>query len=100
MKLPVLEPKFVSTTDAATHEVFHSFSRGICPTCRGLVDGVRLIRGGKVFSGPVALLLRLTNLIPLAAISFLFGALISRLGWALAGSISGCDPEAVLASQR
>jgi len=59
-----------------------------------------LIRGGEVFSGPVALLLRLTNLIPLAAISFLFGALISRLGWALAGSISGCDPEAVLASQR
>src|SRR5438067_597256 len=59
-----------------------------------------LIRGSEVFSGPVALLLRLTNLIPLAAISFLFGALISRLGWALVGSISGCDPEAVLTSQR
>ena len=49
MKLPVLEPKFVSTSDAATHEVFHSFSRGICPTCRGLVDGVRIIRNGKVY---------------------------------------------------
>jgi uncharacterized radical SAM superfamily Fe-S cluster-containing enzyme len=49
MKLPILEPKFVKSTDADTREVFHSFSKGICPACRGLVDGVRIIRGGKVY---------------------------------------------------
>lgn len=49
MKLPVLDPKFVRSSDAGAREVFHSFSKGICPTCRGLVDGVRMIRGGKVY---------------------------------------------------
>ncbi|HUR82497.1 MAG TPA: radical SAM protein, partial [Thermoanaerobaculia bacterium] len=49
MKLPVIDPKFVRSSDADTREVFHSFSKGICPTCRGLVDGVRMIRGGKVY---------------------------------------------------
>ena len=49
MKLPVLDPKFVRSSDADVREVFHSFSKGICPTCRGLVDGVRMIRGGKVY---------------------------------------------------
>ena len=49
MKLPVVDPKFVRSSDADTREVFHSFSKGICPTCRGLVDGVRMIRGGKVY---------------------------------------------------
>jgi len=42
-------PRFTATADAATGEVFHSFSRGICPQCRELVDGARLIRGGKVY---------------------------------------------------
>lgn len=59
-----------------------------------------LIRGGELFSGPLALLLRLTNLVPLAAISFLIGALISRFGWVSAGKVSARDPEAVFASQR
>ena len=59
-----------------------------------------LIRGGEIFTGPLALILRVTNLIPLAAISFLLGALVSRFGWADAGRVSGCDPEAVFASQR
>ncbi len=58
-----------------------------------------LIRGGKFFSGPLPIILRLTNLVPLAAISFLLGALISRFGWIAAGRISGRDPEAVFASQ-
>ena len=49
MKLPVLDPKFVRSSDADAREVFHSFSKGICPKCRGLVDGVRMIRGGKVY---------------------------------------------------
>jgi len=59
-----------------------------------------LIRGGEFLSGPLALILRQTNLVPLAAISFLFGALISRFGWIEAGRVSGRDPEAVFASQR
>jgi hypothetical protein len=59
-----------------------------------------LIRGGEFFSGPLALLLRLLNFAPLAAISFLVGALISRFGWMAAGKLSGSDPEAVFASQR
>ena len=59
-----------------------------------------LIRGGEFLSGPLALILRLANLVPLAAISFFFGALISRFGWIEAGKVSGRDPEAVFASQR
>jgi uncharacterized radical SAM superfamily Fe-S cluster-containing enzyme len=49
MQLPLTDPKFTSTTDAATREVYHSYSKGICPKCRELVDGVRIIRGGKVY---------------------------------------------------
>ncbi len=69
---------------------------------RGLHHGGAgwLIRGGEIFSGPLALLFRLTSLIPLAAISFLLGALLSRFGWIAAGRVSGKDPEAVFASQR
>ncbi|HEY2615393.1 MAG TPA: NrfD/PsrC family molybdoenzyme membrane anchor subunit [Chthoniobacterales bacterium] len=59
-----------------------------------------LIRGGEILSGPLALLLRGCALVPLAAISFLLGALISRFGWIEAGRVSGNDPEAVFASQR
>jgi hypothetical protein len=59
-----------------------------------------LIRGAEVFSGPLSLILRLTNLVPLSAISFLLGALISRFGWLAAGKVSACDPEAVFTSQR
>ena len=33
----------------AAREVFHSFSKGMCPTCRELVDGARIIRDGKVY---------------------------------------------------
>jgi len=49
MQLPIVDPKFIETSDAKTRGVFHSFSKGICPTCRILVDGVRLIRDGKVY---------------------------------------------------
>jgi hypothetical protein len=58
-----------------------------------------LIRGGEFFCGPIALILRLTNLVPLAAISFLLGALISRFGWITAGKVWACDPRAVFPSQ-
>ena len=58
-----------------------------------------LIRFGEFFSGPLPILFRLTSLIPLAALSFLLGALLSRFGWIAAGRVSGRDPEAVFASQ-
>jgi hypothetical protein len=58
-----------------------------------------LIRSGEILSGPLALILRLVNLVPLAAISFLVGALISRFGWIWAGKVCARDPEAVFAAQ-
>jgi hypothetical protein len=59
-----------------------------------------LIRSGEILSGPLALLLRAFGLTPLAGISFLLGALLSRFGWVSAGQVCACDPEAVLAAQR
>ena len=59
-----------------------------------------LIRIGEILNGPLALVLRLFGIIPLAAISFLLGALVSRIGWIAVGRVSGRDPEAVFASQR
>lgn len=58
-----------------------------------------LIRIAELFSGPFAFILRLAGLIPLAAVSFMLGALLSRFGWISAGKVSGADPEAVFASQ-
>jgi len=60
----------------------------------------RLIRVAEVLTGPIPLVLRFFGAIPLAAISFLVGALVSRFGWIAVGKISGCDPESVFASQR
>jgi len=59
-----------------------------------------LIRIGEVLNGPLALVLRFFGFIPWAAISFLAGALVSRIGWIAVGKVSGADPEAVFASQR
>jgi Polysulphide reductase, NrfD len=59
-----------------------------------------LIRIGESFTGPIPLVLRSFGAIPLAAISFLFGALVSRFGWIAVGKTSGRDPESVFASQR
>ena len=59
-----------------------------------------LIRIGEVLNGPLALVLRLCGMVPLAAVSFLLGALVSRFGWIAVGRVSGCDPEAVFASQQ
>lgn len=57
------------------------------------------IRAGQLLTGPVALILRSLGGLPLAALSFLVGALISRFGWLAAGRVSGRDPEAVFAAQ-
>lgn len=59
-----------------------------------------LIRIGEVLTGPLPLVLRFFGIIPLAAISFLLGALVSRFGWLGVGKTSGRDPEAVFASQK
>ncbi|AUX43367.1 uncharacterized protein SOCE26_048150 [Sorangium cellulosum] len=51
-KLPLIsliDRKFTFTPDAHGREVFHSFSRGLCPQCKRAVDGVRILRGGKVY---------------------------------------------------
>ena len=59
-----------------------------------------LIRAGEVLTGPLPLLLRFFGFIPGAAISFLAGALISRIGWIAVGKVSGSDPESVFAAER
>ncbi len=48
-RLPLIDRKITFTPDAASREVFHSFSRGLCPQCKKAVDGVRVIRNGKVY---------------------------------------------------
>src|SRR5207244_10168331 len=59
-----------------------------------------LIRIGEILNGPLALVLRLFGLVPFAAISFLTGWLMSRVGWIAVGKVSGSDPDGALASQR
>jgi hypothetical protein len=59
-----------------------------------------LIRIGEILNGPLALILRFFGLVPLAAISFLIGALVSRVGWIVVGKVSGSDPESVFAAER
>jgi hypothetical protein len=59
-----------------------------------------LIRIGEILTGPLAIVFRVFGLVPFAAISFLLGALISRVGWIAVGKVSGADPESVFASQR
>jgi hypothetical protein len=59
-----------------------------------------LIRIGEILSGPLALVPRFFGLIPLAAISFLTGALVTRFGWLAVGKYSGSDPESVFAVER
>ncbi|WP_437683387.1 radical SAM protein [Sorangium sp. So ce131] len=48
-KLPLVDRRFTFTPGAQDREVFHSFSRGLCPQCKRAVDGVRILRGGKVY---------------------------------------------------
>jgi hypothetical protein len=59
-----------------------------------------LIRIGEILTGPLALALRFFSFVPLAALSFLIGALVSRVGWIAVGKVSGSDPEAVFAAER
>jgi hypothetical protein len=59
-----------------------------------------LIRIGEILNGPLAIVLRLFGLVPFAAISFLTGSLVSRIGWIAVGKVSGSDPESVFAAER
>jgi hypothetical protein len=59
-----------------------------------------LIRIGEVLTGPLALGLRFFGMVPFAAVSFLTGALVSRIGWIAVGKVSGSDPESVFAAER
>ena len=59
-----------------------------------------LLHVAELLTGPFPLVLRALSFIPLAAISFVVGSMLSRFGWIWAGRISGRDPEAVFASQR
>jgi hypothetical protein len=59
-----------------------------------------LIRIAEILNGPLALVLRLFGLVPLAAISFLVGSLVSRFGWIAVGKVSGVDPESVFAAEH
>jgi len=59
-----------------------------------------LIRIGEVLNGPLALVLRFFAFVPFAAISFLLGALVSRIGWIAVGKVSGADPESVFAAEH
>src|SRR5207245_9103477 len=59
-----------------------------------------LIRIGEVLNGPLALVLRFFAFIPFAAISFLLGALVSRIGWIAVVRASDAEPLSVLASDH
>jgi len=59
-----------------------------------------LIRISEVLNGPLALCLRLFSFVPGAALSFLLGSFLSRVGWIVVGKVSGSDPESVFAAER
>jgi hypothetical protein len=48
----------------------------------------------------VALIARILGWVPLAAIAFLAGAILSRYGWLAAGRFSARDPEETFAAQQ
>jgi formate-dependent nitrite reductase membrane component NrfD len=59
-----------------------------------------LIRISEILTSPISLFFRFFGLIPFAAISFILGSLVSRVGWIAVGKVSGSDPEAVFTAQR
>ena len=59
-----------------------------------------LMNGSELLTGPISLLLRAFGWVPLSAVAFMLGALLSRFGWVRAGRESASSPEAVFATQR
>jgi hypothetical protein len=71
-------------------------------TARALHEGVSgfLLRAAGLLTGPVVFVLRLLGSVPVAAVCFLLGAVLSRYGWVFAGRFSASDPEETIAAQR
>jgi hypothetical protein len=59
-----------------------------------------LLRAAALLTGPVPLILRIFDSVPIAGVCFLVGAVASRYGWVFAGRFSARDPEATIASQK
>lgn len=49
MNLASLASPSAGAAGGRSPEVFHSYARAMCPLCRELVDGARILRDGKVF---------------------------------------------------
>ena len=62
--------------------------------------GGMLLMSAEILLGPLSLALMAFGLKPWAAVAFLLGAALSRVGWIQAGKASARDPEAAFASQR
>jgi polysulfide reductase-like protein len=71
-------------------------------TARAIHEGTsgRLLRAAGLLTAPVPLILRLSGWVPLAAVCFLCGAVLSRYGWLFAGRISAHDPQETVATQH
>jgi formate-dependent nitrite reductase membrane component NrfD len=71
-------------------------------TARAIHEGTpgRLLRVAALLTGPVPLILRIFDLVPIAGVCFLIGAVSSRYGWVMAGRFSARDPEETIASQK
>jgi hypothetical protein len=71
-------------------------------TARAIHEGTsgRLLRAAGLLTAPVPLILRLSGWVPLAAVCFLCGAVLSRYGWLFAGRFSASDPEELIATQN
>jgi hypothetical protein len=70
-------------------------------TARAIHDGTPglLLRTAALLTGPVPLILRIFGWVPIAAVGFLIGAVLSRYGWLFAGRSSAGDPEETIAAQ-
>ncbi len=59
-----------------------------------------LLRAAALLTGPVPLILRIFDSVPIAGVCFLIGAVASRYGWVFAGRFSARDPEETIAAQN
>ena len=76
--------------------VWLAFDRRAAST-RPVHDGAAnwMLHAAEILTGPIALLARLAGWIPVAAVSFLAGAILSRYGWLAAGRQSASSPPQI-----
>lgn len=100
-RLPALTGILIFSAAAETIVLFWLEIRKHGAADRALHEGGSgwTVRIGEALAGPLALILAVLGLVPIAAGAFLLGALVTRFGWLSAGRASACDPAAVLASQ-